>query len=383
MAFEFATATRIVFGHGRITELPTLARDFGQRILMVTGSSPARAQTIVDSLAKADFKTILFPVASEPTISLVQAGAELARSESCDCVISIGGGSVIDAGKAIAALATNRGDALDYVEVIGKAQPLSERPLPFIAIPTSAGTGAEVTRNAVLHSPEQRVKVSLRSALMLARVAIVDPELTHALPPALTASTGMDALTQLIEPFVSNRANPMTDGFCREGIPRVARSLRRAFENGGEAEARNDMALASLLGGLALANAGLGAVHGLAAPLGGMFPAPHGALCAALLADVMQTNIQEAQKQKAMEITRRYNEIARLLTGVATARASDGVQWVRTLYRDLQIARLSALGIQRESFSEICEKALNSSSMKGNPLPLTEPQLGEILDRAF
>ena len=383
MAFEFATATRIVFGHGRITELPTVARDFGQRILMVTGSSPARAQTIVDSLAKADFKTILFPVASEPTISLVQAGAELARSESCDCVISIGGGSVIDAGKAIAALATNRGDALDYVEVIGKAQPLSERPLPFIAIPTSAGTGAEVTRNAVLHSPEQRVKVSLRSALMLARVAIVDPELTHALPPALTASTGMDALTQLIEPFVSNRANPMTDGFCREGIPRVARSLRRAFENGGEAEARNDMALASLLGGLALANAGLGAVHGLAAPLGGMFPAPHGALCAALLADVMQTNIQEAQKQKAMEITRRYNEIARLLTGVATARASDGVQWVRTLYRDLQIARLSALGIQRESFSEICEKALNSSSMKGNPLPLTEPQLGEILDRAF
>jgi len=234
-------------------------------------------------------------------------------------------------------------------------------------VPTTAGTGAEVTRNAVLQSPEHRVKVSLRSGLMLPRVALVDPELTHPLPPALTASTGMDALTQLIEPFVSKRANPMTDAFCREGIPRISRSLRRAFQDGEDADARNDMALASLLGGLALANAGLGAVHGFAAPIGGMFAVPHGAVCAALLPGVMQMNIQEARKQDATAITRRYDEVAQLLTGVATARANDGVQCVRTLSEDLQIPRLGALGIQPESFSELCEKALHSSSMKGNP----------------
>jgi len=380
--FEFATATRIVFGHGRAADLPTLAQEFGERPLFVTGSNALRSKPLIEVLRQNQFSPTLLFVSSEPTIELVQAGAETARSSKCDCVISVGGGSVIDAGKAIAALATNHGDALNYLEVIGQGHPLNETPLPFIAVPTTAGTGAEVTRNAVLHSPEHRVKVSLRSTRMLARVALVDSEYTHALPPALTASTGLDALTQLIEPFVSSRANPISDAVCREGIPRVARSLRKAFENGGDKEARDDMALASLLGGLALANAGLGAVHGFAAPIGGMFSAPHGAVCAALLADVMQTNIQEAQKQKAMEVTRRYNEVARLLTGVPTARANDGVQWLRALCRDLQVQKLGALGIQRESFFELCEKAMNSNSMKGNPLPLTASQLNEILERA-
>lgn len=381
--FEFATATRLVFGNGRVSELPAVARDFGQRAFIVTGSDKQRAASRINSLQQHGIVTTPFTVSGEPTLAIATQGAELARSAQCELVISIGGGSVIDAGKAIAALATNHGDVLDYLEVIGQAQPLAKPPLPFIGVPTTAGTGAEVTRNAVLHSPEHRVKVSLRSALMLPRVALVDPELTHALSPALTASTGMDALTQLIEPFVSKRANPITDALCREGIPRIARALRRAFANGTEAEARNDMALASLFGGLALANAGLGAVHGFAAPIGGMFAAAHGAVCAALLADVMQANVQEAQKQKTVETTRRYNEVARLLTGVATARASDGVQWVRALCRDLQIPRLGMLGIKRESFRELCEKALTSSSMKGNPLPLTEIQLNETLERAL
>lgn len=186
----------------------------------------------------------------------------------------------------------NGGDPLDYAEVIGHGRPLERRSLPLIAIPTTAGTGAEVTRNAVIGSPEHRVKVSLRSPLMLPEVAIVDPELTRDLPPALTASTGLDALTQLIEPLVSCRTNPLTDALCRSGIQRAARSLRRAVEHGEDLVAREDMSLASLFSGLALANAALGAVHGLTGPLGGMFEASHGALCASLLPAVMEANVR-------------------------------------------------------------------------------------------
>jgi alcohol dehydrogenase class IV len=253
--------------------------------------------------------------------------------------------------------------------------------LPLIAVPTTAGTGAEVTRNAVLQSPEHRVKMSLRSPLMLPRVAIVDSQLTHDLPPTLTASTGMDALTQLIEPFVSKRANPVTDAICRAGLPRVARSLRRAFQNSDDAEARDDMALASLFGGLALANAGLGAVHGFAAPIGGMFSAPHGAICAALLPDVMETNIRTAREQGAAQTLRRYEEVTRLLS--ERKEADDGVNWVRELCRDLKIPRLAAFGIQRGDFVDIAKRAADSSSMKGNPVVLSQARLVEVLERAF
>jgi alcohol dehydrogenase class IV len=382
-SFDFGTAGHVLFGHGRAGELAPIARAFGQRALIVTGSHSARAQHLLDSLGEQSIATLLFSVPAEPDLATVQSGAALVRANQYELVISIGGGSVIDAGKAIAALATNQGDLFDYLEVIGQGQPLTEAPLPFIAVPTTAGAGAEMTRNAVLRSPEHRVKVSFRSPLMLPRVALIDPELTRELPPRLTASTGMDALTQLIEPFVSLHANPLTDGLCREALPRVGRSLRRAFENGADADARSDMALASLFGGTALANSGLGAVHGFAAPIGGMFSAPHGAVCASLLPDVMERNIRAAQEQKALEITRRYNEVARLVTGVATARAADGVQWVRDLARHLHIPRLSTLGVQRENFAEIAEKASASSSMKGNPIEFTPDQLVEILERAF
>jgi alcohol dehydrogenase class IV len=223
-----------------------------------------------------------FPIHGEPTVDLVRHGTRLARDTGCDLVIALGGGSAIDAGKAIAALLANGGDPLDYLEVVGQAKPLSRPSAPFIAIPTTAGTGSEVTRNAVLASPEDGVKASLRSPHMLPALAVVDPELTLDLPQALTASTGLDALTQLIEPYVSNRANPMTDLYCVEGLRVAASALRRAWRDGHDLAARTDMSFASLLGGLALANAGLGAVHGFAAPLGGMFDAPHGALCATL-----------------------------------------------------------------------------------------------------
>ncbi len=329
MRFEFATATRIVFGEGALAEVPAAARAMGTRALLVTGRSPARAA--VPAAAT-------FAVAGEPTVDAVRRGVEAAREAEADLVIALGGGSAIDAGKAIAALAANGGDVLDYLEVIGKAQPLTKPSLPFIAIPTTAGTGSEVTRNAVLASPEHGVKASLRGPFLLPRLAVVDPELTYALPPAITASTGLDALTQLIEPYVSARANPMTDALCLRGMRLAAGALVRAWRDGGDREARRDMALASLFGGLALANAGLGAVHGFAAPVGGMFPAPHGAVCAALLPHAMEINIRALRSRASGgDALARYTEVARTLTGDAGARAEDGAVWVSGLCRELEI----------------------------------------------
>src|SRR5579871_2640819 len=254
----------------------------GGRPLWVTGSAP--------QCAPRPAHAVPFLVTGEPTVGLIRQGAAFARERGCDSVVALGGGSAIDAGKAIAALLTNPGDPLDYLEVIGGGQPLAQTPAPFIAVPTTAGTGSEVTRNAVLGSPEHGVKASLRSPLMLPCIALVDPELTYGLPPAVTASTGLDALTQLIEPYVSVRANPIVDAICVDGIQRVAHSLRRAYHDGTDRDARRDMSLASLFGGLALANAGLGVVHGFASPLGGSWKAPHGALCAAILPHGMAAN---------------------------------------------------------------------------------------------
>jgi len=261
---------------------------------------------------------------------------------------------------------------------------LRKRPAPFIAIPTTAGTGSEVTRNAVLSSPEHKVKVSLRSPLMLARVAVVDPELTYDLPPTLTASTGLDALTQLIEPFVCSRANPMTDGLCVEGIRRVGRSLGEAVHNGQNKSAREDMAMASLFGGMALANAGLGAVHGFAGPIGGMFPAPHGAVCAALLPQVMATNIRALRERDERSwALSRYYRIAQICTGNERATADAGVDWVRRLVADLQIPPLRVYGVEAGHIADIVAKAANASSMKANPIVLTSGELTETLQQAL
>src|SRR5690348_5258990 len=292
MRFEFATAARIVFGGGMVREVAPAAAAMGRRALVVTGNCADRAASLIKDLEAAGVTGFSFAVPGEPTLELIRQGARDAREQRCDLVIAMGGGSALDAGKALAALLTNPGDPLDYQEVIGRGQPLTHAAAPCIAIPTTAGTGSEVTRNAVLGSPEHRVKASLRSAGMLPRVAIVDPELTLGLPRALTASTGLDALTQLIEPYVYVRANPMTDAFCVEGLRRASVALPRAWQNGSDREARESMCWAALLGGLALANAGLGAVHGFAAPLGGMFSAPHGALCAAVLPHAMKVNVE-------------------------------------------------------------------------------------------
>jgi alcohol dehydrogenase class IV len=385
MRFEFATAGRIWFGPGSVQELGPVIRAWGTRALVVTGRSPARAAVLDSVLASAGIEHARFAVAGEPTTDAVRQGAKQACDESCDVVIGLGGGSAIDAAKAIAALATNPGDLAAYLEVVGDGKPITRPPLPCVAIPTTAGTGAEVTRNAVLASVVHRVKISMRSPLMLPRLAVVDPELTVGLPPAITAATGLDALTQLIEPYVSVKANPMTDGFCIEGLRRVARSLRRAYEQGDDLAAREDMALASLFSGLALANAGLGAVHGFAGPIGGMFPAtPHGAVCAGLLPHVMEVNVRALQQRVPNHaVLARYDEIGRILTGNPQAEAIDGICWIRDLCRDTGIPPLHGYGMDQKDLPVLIEKAARASSMKGNPVLLTPIELTEILEKAL
>ena len=373
-SFEFVTAGRIVFGAGTFAQLPEILDGFGTRPLVVTGKRPV-----------AGVNGPRFSVAAEPTIALVREGVSAFRAQGCDCVVAIGGGSAIDAGKAIAAAAANPGDLLDYLEVIGRGQPLENAPWPFIAVPTTAGTGSEVTRNAVLGSPEHGVKVSLRSPLMLPRVAIVDPDLTLGLPPAVTASTGLDALTQLIEPYVSSRANPFTDSLCLDGIRHASESLPRAFRDGSDREARTGMAYASLLGGLALANAGLGVVHGFAAPIGGMFDAPHGAVCAALLPAGMRANIaalrERAPQSSALE---RYREIARMLTKDPEAIPEDGAEWVRNLTMQLAIPSLAAYGIRAKDACGTGGKSQPRQQHEGEiRFALTSAELRAVLESSL
>jgi len=382
--FEFATAGRIVFGPGTVSQVPALASGFGKRALLVNGRSAEAAQPLADALATAGVTCATFAVGGEPTTRIVEEGVRVARETGCNVVIGFGGGSAIDTAKAVAAMLTNPGGLNDYLEIIGRGMPLTVQAAPLIAVPTTAGTGSEVTRNAVLASPERRVKVSLRGALMLPRVAVVDPELTYELPKRETANTGLDALTQVIEPFVSLKANPMTDGVCREGMVRAARSLQRAYEHGDDTAARLDMCVTSLFGGLALANAGLGAAHGFAGPIGGAFDAPHGALCAAVLPFVMDVNVRALQgRAPGSEALGRYDEVARLLTGRADATAPDGVVWVADLCRVLEVPPLRTYGLTPADLPEQADRAAESSSMKGNPIELTREEMIEILERSF
>ncbi len=377
MTFEFATAGRILFGNGTLSQAAPAVAQFGRRALVVTGRNAGRAKALLDALKRESVACEIFPLAGEPTVN----DAKRAAAFECDVVIGFGGGSVIDLAKAAAALMTNPGDPFDYLEVIGKGMPLINRPAPCIAIPTTAGTGAEVTKNSVLSSPEHRVKVSLRHPLMLPDLAIVDPECTYSMPPAVTAATGLDALTQLLEAFISRKAGPMTDGFCREGLPRVVRALRRAFENGADSKAREEMALGSLFSGLALANAGLGAVHGFSGPVGGMFDAPHGMVCAALLPHTMKANWMALKaRDPESPALNRLTEFARI-TGGSTA--EDGIKWIAGLCRDVQVPSLAALGVAEKDFPALVEKAQRASSMKTNPVELTADELKQILCAAL
>jgi alcohol dehydrogenase class IV len=383
MLFEFATANRILFGAGTVRQLGGAAASMGKIILLVTNLPETRIVYINASLTEQKLLIIPYTLHGEPTIELIAEGAQLARQNGCDLVIGVGGGSAIDAGKAIAALITNPGDLLDYLEVVGKGLPITNLPTPMIAVPTTAGTGAEVTRNAVIGVPEHHVKVSLRSPLLLPKLALIDPELTTGLPPEVTASTGLDALTQLIEPYVSVKANPLTDSICREGLQHIAHGIVRAYQD-DDPGAREEMSLASLFGGLALANSGLGVVHGFASVLGGMVRIPHGVACARLLPFVMRTNLCALEQRNPHSLAlHRYQEIAQILTGNSLASAADGISWIQELCTRMRIPPLADYGINTNEAPDIILKTGKASSTKANPIQLTDDELMRILKAAL
>lgn len=382
--FDFCGPDRILFGSGCLSRLPGLIRPWGRRGILVVGQSTDRSDACLSELSHNGMEVTRLQIDGEPTVDQVRKGAALAKQIGAEWVLGIGGGSVIDSGKAVAALATNAGDPLDYLEVIGGAAPLAMDPLPFAAVPTTAGTGSEATRNAVLTSRQHRLKVSLRSPRMWPRLALIDPSLATGLPPHLTASTGLDSLTQLLESFVSVRANAMTDILCRHSLPRVASALPCAFEDGACLTARSDLALGALHSGLALANAGLGAVHGLAGPLGGQFRAPHGALCAALLAPVTAANIAALRQRAPGNVALgRYAEACRWLGGDQSGCPEDLVELLLRLVSRLRIPGLAAWGISQAEFLGVVQRAQESSSMRGNPIPLTDAELSTALGNAL
>ena len=390
-SFEFATAGRIVAGAGRAAELPGVLAGLGSRVLVCTGANPARHAGLLAGLGP---PAAVFTVPGEPTAELARAGVAAAREHRADVIAAIGGGSVIDTAKAVAMLLANGGDPLDYLEAAGSGRAITRSSVPCVAVPTTAGTGAEVTANAVLAVPERRLKASLRSPLMIPRVALVDPLLSASCPPPVTAASGLDALTQCLEPFVSVRATPLTDGLAREGLRRAGAGLRAAYADGGDLAARADMATCALLGGMALANAKLGAVHGLAGVIGGTADVPHGLACAALLAPVIDANVRALRSGRAgaagldrpvpdRAVLDRYAEAAGLLTGQPGASVEDGVAWIRQTLTLLAVPGLAAFGLTAGQAGDIAAQALTSSSMQGNPVPLSRDELEAIVRRAL
>lgn len=370
--FSFSTAGRVLFGPGRVAELGSTVESLGSRPFVITGSNPDRYADALGTLRSG------FQIGGEPTVEVVREALAAARAAEADVIVALGGGSVIDTAKSVAALLGNGGDPMDYAEVIGAGRVLTRPSVPFVAVPTTSGTGSEATANAVVGSQEHGVKVSLRSVYMLPDVAIVDPELVVQCPPSVTAAAGLDALTQCIEPLVSHMATPITDALCREGLSRAARGLRAAYADGTDIAARTDMAICSLLSGMSLANAKLGAVHGLAGPLGGMIWAPHGAICAALLPSVCRVNIAAlAERDPGNPALERYAEVGELLAGVRDSQAA--IDWIAETVALLGIGGLASLGLSEDRIEEACEKGAAASSMKGNPIVLTADELREIV----
>lgn len=380
MNFEFSAPGKILFGPGRSAEAATEIVGWGSRILLVTGSRPGRAAPLRDALLARGARLSEISLSREPHVEDLRSGVEAARSSRAQAVVALGGGSVLDLGKAIAALAPSGSDPLDHLEVVGKGLPLSGPGLPFAAVPTTAGTGAEATRNAVLSTGT--VKVSLRGPQLMPRLAVVDPGYAIGAPRDLTAWTGMDALTQLVEPLLSRFANPLTDALCRQGIPLSVAALPAALRDPLDLSARSDLALASLLSGMALANARLGAVHGLAAPLGGMFPCPHGAVCARLLVPAWKANAA-ALERADQSVREHFLDASRLLSGRSDATISDGLEVLEALSQAAMAPPLSRWGMTESDIPAVREAGMRASSMKGNPVELAPEEIDAILREAL
>lgn len=377
-AFAFATADMIRFGRGEAVQAVPALVALGKTVLLVTGATPARVGWLKDALEAEGVAVTVFSVAKEPDVALIESGVAVARVAQATAVITIGGGAVIDAGKAIAALTPATRPMLDHLEVVGQGLPLDVAPLPFAALPTTAGTGAEVTKNAVISVPDAQRKVSLRDPRMLPTLAIVDPALTDNCPRGVTLASGLDAVTQVIEPYLSSKANPLTDTICRDAIPKGLVAIQQIMAS-EDPDARDALAWVSMCGGLALANSGLGVVHGLAGPLGGLTNAAHGAICGALLPHGLRANA-EAGNDPVLQV--RIAEVQGWIAQAFGGAAEDAVETLHHWSRKAGLPGLDAQGITDAARAKAARDAVSSSSMKANPVALTEEQLLNLMERA-
>lgn len=387
-SFDFVSVGKILFGRGKAAQLGAVARELGAIALVIhNGDDPGSGGAVdrcAESLWKAGMHVAFHRQRGEPTVHDVDAGVMAARKAAADVIVAVGGGSAIDAAKAVAGLLTNGGVALDYMEVIGKGLKITKPAMPWIAVPTTAGTGAEVTKNAVIGSPERNFKASIRSEHLLARVVVVDPEMGVRTPAAVTAASGMDALCQCIEGYTSNGANAMTDAWAREGAWSAATSLAPAFEDGSDVDTREGMALAALLSGVTLTNAGLGAVHGFAAPLGANFTVPHGVICARLLPAVVAANVAGARSTSASHpLLEKYQLLGTIMFGSRARDPEVLVAQLQSLTETLHIPRLGHFGLREEHIADMVALAKKASSMRYNPVVLADDVLANILRSAL
>lgn len=380
MNFSFATSPDIRFGRGASRDAADLIAALSDRVLLVHGRTPDRAAWLLDALRALGLTVETVACPGEPDIALVEAAVATARDLAPGVVVALGGGAAIDLGKAVAGLSRTKGPTLSYLEVVGEGRPLDAAPVPMIAIPTTAGTGAEVTKNAVIGVPEAGRKVSLRHPDMIPDIAIVDPALTDGAPGHVTFSSGFDAITQVIEPYLSTKASPLTDALCRDAIPRGLRAIL-ALSRGESPEARDDMALTSLFGGLALANAGLGAVHGLAGVIGGRTGAAHGEICASLLPHVLDYDI--AAVPAGSEAARRVGDVTDWLGAALQVPPHHAPETLRDVMQGLGIRGLSALGLEETDIEATASAARNASSSRSNPIPPADVDFEKILRRAM
>lgn len=387
-SFNFAATPRIIFGSGKTIILPKLIESYGNSVLLITGKSSFNKSAIWDSLMvdlknrKINWKH--FAVEKEPTPTLVDDCVRKFRNQNIDAVIAIGGGSVIDAGKAISAMLKQTGSVRDYLEGVGHLEPSGEK-IPFIAVPTTAGTGAEATKNSVISEiGDLGFKKSLRHDNYVPDIALLDPELTLSCPKSITVQSGMDAFTQLLESYVSTNANSMTDSLAVEGIRMVRDGLKEAVTDGKNLEAREKMAYASLISGITLANAGLGTVHGFASSVGGFFEIPHGLVCARMMGPVNNLTVSKLKAQDRNGLgLKKYARIGKLFS--KDKNKSDELyidlllELIERWTEEFGVRKLSDFGVGEEDFPKIVDATGN----KYNPAALDKNELHEALKNAI
>ncbi len=378
---EFYAPGKIVFGPGSLTQIGVEVKRLGDKVLVVLGKGSMRKSGILDrltNLLKEDkVEYIIYEnIPSDPSVEIVDKGVSLARKEKCNVVIALGGGSVLDAGKAISAMVTNEGSVADYQEIEGKGKKFHHKTIPFIAISTTSGTGSEATKNAVITNTKLGLKKSIRDPWLIPEVALVDPELTLSLPPHITAICGGDALTQCIEAYLGKKSQEITDALALQAIGLIAKSLVKATNEGNNLEARKDMAMAALLSGLCLSNSGLGAAHALSHPLGVHYKIPHGLSCAVLLPYVMEFNLPVVTKKLA-KIAQALGEDVSLLS--ETEAAQRAVEKIKEMFSQAGIKEnLSEWGIKEEDFFQLAKEA-KGGSLNNNPRETSEADLIELL----